>query len=190
MINLSKYDVRIDAYGKLTVYVKKTGQICDSKTTQKYLQEVQHVQNLYDSKKDCENEDAADSRSCKDFFRIGHIAREVLHRHIGSLKRLMLVDWIVDHMKPATNKLKCTYSFLAKNADINRATIAKTYKILKATHLAKIHSGCVFINPELVMRGSDERYCRIYEDYYNSSEAWWKHPDTNDEYTYKFRNMH
>lgn len=81
-------------------------------------------------------------------------------------KQYKVFVYIVRHAKPSDNNFIGTYSRIAKDTKCCRQTVTKTIKILQdCDFLQKIQNGVWIINPNILIKGNENKQNKLYEYY-------------------------
>ena len=85
-------------------------------------------------------------------------------------KQLDVFIFICENTQPSNNTFIGTYDTIAKEVNVSRPTIAKIMKKLQDSHfIKKIHNGVWQVNPNILMKGNDQKR-QILLNYYRTDE--------------------
>ena len=85
-------------------------------------------------------------------------------------KQLDVFIYIVENTSPSNNMFIGTYTKIAQDVGVSRPTIATIMKKLQENNfIKKVQSGVWFVNPNILMRGNDNKR-QILLSYYTSDE--------------------
>jgi replication and maintenance protein len=72
-------------------------------------------------------------------------------------KKLKIVNYILDNVHLSNNMLVATTREIAKVTGTSTQTVSRTLKILEEGNIIKRRTGALMLNPELLMRGDDQK---------------------------------
>ncbi|WP_033919204.1 replication/maintenance protein RepL [Staphylococcus aureus] len=72
-------------------------------------------------------------------------------------KKLKIVNYILDNVHLSNNLIVATTREIAKATNTSTQTVTRTLKILEEGNIIKRRTGAIMLNPELLMRGDDQK---------------------------------
>lgn len=72
-------------------------------------------------------------------------------------KKLKIVNYILDNVHLSNNMLIATTREIAKVTGTSTQTVSRTLQILEEGNIIKRRTGALMLNPELLMRGDDQK---------------------------------
>ncbi len=72
-------------------------------------------------------------------------------------KKHIIVNYILDNVDLSNNTMIATTSELAKATSTSLQTVIPTLKIIEEGNIIKRKTGVLMLNPELLMRGDDQK---------------------------------
>lgn len=72
-------------------------------------------------------------------------------------KKLKVVNYIIDNVHLSNNILIATTREIAYETHTSRQTVISTLKVLEEGNIIKRRTGAIMLNPELLMRGDDNK---------------------------------
>ena len=72
-------------------------------------------------------------------------------------KKLKIVNYILDNVHLSNNIIVTTTREIAKATNTSTQTVTRTLKILEEGNIIKRRTGALMLNPELLMRGDDQK---------------------------------
>ena len=72
-------------------------------------------------------------------------------------KKLKIVNYILDNVHLSNNLIVATTREIAKSTNTSTQTVTRTLKILEEGNIIKRRTGAIMLNPELLMRGDDQK---------------------------------
>ena len=72
-------------------------------------------------------------------------------------KKFQVVNYILDNIQWSNNTLIATVKELVETANTSTKTVNTTLKILEEGNIIKRRTGALMLNPELLMRGDDQK---------------------------------
>lgn len=72
-------------------------------------------------------------------------------------KKLKVVNYILDNVHLSNNTLIATTREMALETNTSRQTVISTLKVLEEGNIIKRRTGAIMLNPELLMRGDDNK---------------------------------
>ncbi|WP_154895782.1 replication/maintenance protein RepL [Staphylococcus pasteuri] len=72
-------------------------------------------------------------------------------------KKLKIVNYILDNVHLTNNTIIPTVREIAKRTNTSTKTVNTTLKILEEGNIIKRRTGALMLNPELLMRGDDQK---------------------------------
>ena len=102
-------------------------------------------------------------------------------------KKLKIVNYILDNVHLSNNIIVTTTREIAKATNTSTQTVTRTLKILEEGNIIKRRTGALMLNPELLMRGDDQKQKYLLLEFGNfEQEATEKQDNALSEY-YSFR---
>ncbi|MBA6432817.1 replication/maintenance protein RepL, partial [Pseudomonas aeruginosa] len=72
-------------------------------------------------------------------------------------KKLKIVNYILDNVHLSNNTMIATVREIAEGTNTSTKTVNTTLKILEEGNIIKRRTGALMLNPELLMRGDDQK---------------------------------
>jgi len=72
-------------------------------------------------------------------------------------KKLKVVNYILDNIHLSNNTLIATIREIAQETNTSLQTVTTTLKVLEEGNIIKRRTGAIMLNPELLMRGDDNK---------------------------------
>lgn len=72
-------------------------------------------------------------------------------------KKLKIVNYILDNVHLSNNTLIATTREIAQETNTSLQTVTTTLKVLEEGNIIKRRTGAIMLNPELLMRGDDNK---------------------------------
>ena len=102
-------------------------------------------------------------------------------------KKLKIVNYILDNVHLSNNIIVTTTREIAKATNTSTQTVTRTLKILEEGNIIKRRTGALMLNPELLMRGDDQKQKYLLLEFGNfEQEATEKQDNALSEY-YSFK---
>ncbi|MCS4849464.1 replication/maintenance protein RepL, partial [Staphylococcus aureus] len=102
-------------------------------------------------------------------------------------KKLKIVNYILDNVHLSNNTMIATTREIAKATETSLQTVTTTLKILEDGNIIKRKTGALMLNPELLMRGDDQKQKYLLLEFGNfEQEASEKQNNSLSEY-YSFK---
>ena len=98
-------------------------------------------------------------------------------------KKLKIVNYILDNVHLSNNIIVTTTREIAKATNTSTQTVTRTLKILEEGNIIKRRTGALMLNPELLMRGDDQKQKYLLLEFGNfEQEATEKQDNALSEY--------
>ena len=72
-------------------------------------------------------------------------------------KKFQVVNYILDNIQWSNNTLIATVKELVQATETSKQTVITTLKLLEEGNIIKRRTGALMLNPELLMRGDDQK---------------------------------
>ncbi|HDK8268169.1 TPA: replication/maintenance protein RepL, partial [Staphylococcus aureus] len=72
-------------------------------------------------------------------------------------KKFQVVNYILDNIQWSNNTLIATVKELVQATETSKQTVIATLKLLEEGNIIKRRTGALMLNPELLMRGDDQK---------------------------------
>ncbi|HDJ7633434.1 TPA: replication/maintenance protein RepL [Staphylococcus aureus] len=102
-------------------------------------------------------------------------------------KKFQVVNYILDNIQWSNNTLIATVKELVEATNTSKQTVITTLKLLEEGNIIKRRTGALMLNPELLMRGNDQKQKYLLLEFGNfEQEAEQKQENALSEY-YSFK---
>ena len=95
---------------------------------------------------------------------LGHILEAI--QEIGNAKMQVLM-YLIQHRNKSNNAIIKTAEKMAQEIGITRQTVSQTLKILEEHNIIKRVTGAVYLNPDVIFKGSKNKRMNVLIEYHN-----------------------